>query len=86
MTAGNTRQTYDPSLDNISVNGVNAPILMPEGTYDELGIGSSEPIYFMWAEIDISNFDLPNGEIEISFTSNVSSYRKIFDGEIRIEY
>lgn len=86
MTAGNTRQTYNPSLYNISVNGVNAPILMPEGTYDELGIGSSETKYFKWAEIDISNFDLPNGEIEIQFTSNVSSYRMIFDGEMRIEY
>ena len=86
MSSGNTNQTYDPSLYSITVNGVNAPILMPKGTYDELGISSSETRYFKWAEIDISNFDLPNGEIEIQFTSNVSSYRMIFDGEMRIEY
>ena len=86
MTSGNTNQTFDPSLYNISVNGVNTEILMPKGTYNELGITSSETNYFKWAEIDVSNLDLIDGEIEITFTSNVSSYRMIFDGEIRLEY
>ena len=86
MSSGNTGQTYDPSLYSISVNGVDAEILMPKGTYDELGIASSETRYFKWAEINISADDLVDGEIEITFTSRVQSYRMIFDGEFRLEY
>lgn len=86
MSAGNTGQTYDPSLYNISVNGNNLSILMPYGTYDELGINSTDTKYYKWAEYYVSQNDVINGEIEISFTSNVSSYRMTFDGEIRIEF
>lgn len=86
MTSGNTGQTYNPSLYVINVNGANLPILMPSGTYDELGIGSSETKYFKWAEYEVSEADMQNGEIYIQFTSNNSNYRMIFDGEIRIEY
>lgn len=86
MSAGNTGQTYDPSLYNISVNGSNLSILLPYGTYDELGINSTDNKYFKWAEYYVSQSDVRNGEIEISFTSNVSSYRMTFEGEIRIEY
>ena len=59
---------------------------MPSGTYDELGITSTETKYYKWAEYYVSQDDVLNGEIEINFTSNVSSYRMIFDGEIRIEF
>ena len=86
MTSGNTSRPYDPSLYNISVNGVDAEILMPAGTYDELGITSTETNYFKWAEINVSDLDIIDGEITITFTSNNSNYRMIFDGEIRLEY
>lgn len=86
MSAGNTGQTFDPSLYEMRVNGATTPILMPSGTYDEIGINSSEDRYFEWASYYVTADDVRNGEIEISFTSNVSSYRMIFEGEIRIEY
>ena len=86
MSSGNTNQTYDPSLYAITVNSLGLNILMPSGTYDELGITSTETKYYKWAEYYVSQDDVLNGEIEINFTSNVSSYRMIFDGEIRIEF
>ena len=86
MTSGNTGQTFDPSLYELYVNGVACNILLSKGTYDELGIKSSETGYFKFATYTVTEQDVMNGEIEISFTSNVSSYRMIFDGEIRIDY
>ena len=86
MSSGNTNQTYDPSLYEMSVNYVGVPILMPTGTYNELGINASETKYYKWAEYTVTENDLSSGEIVIQFTSNVSSYRMIFTGEIRIEY
>ena len=86
MTSGNTGQTFDPSLYELYVNGVACNILLSKGTYDELGITSTETGYFKFATYAVTEQDIRNGEIEITFTSNVSSYRMIFDGEIRIDY
>lgn len=86
MTSGNTGQTFNPSLYVITVNNLGLDILVPSGTYDELGITSTETRYFQWAQYYVSEDDVRNGEIEIVFTSNNSNYRMIFDGEIRLEY
>ena len=86
MSSGNTGQTFDPSLYNLTINGTSVPILLAYGTYDELGIGSNETRYYKFGEYVVTHDDVINGEIEITFTSNNANYRMIFDGEIRIDY
>lgn len=86
MSSGNTSQYFDPSLYYLSVCGIECNILLPYGIYNDLGIKSSENRYFKFAEYEVTSEDVANGEIEISFTSNVGSYRIIFSGEIRLEY
>ena len=86
MSSTSSQQIFDPSLYDLSISGTSYPILMPYGMYTEIGITDYDNRYFKFAEYYVTEQDIANGEIEISFTSNVSSYRLIFDGEIRLEF
>lgn len=86
MSAENPEQIFDPSLYQVSISGSGRDILLPYATYGDMELNTYENRYYQFAEYYVNNDDLNNGEIEISFTSNVSQYRLIFDGEMRIEY
>jgi hypothetical protein len=76
---------FDTSLYQFNVSGSSLDILVPGNTYSELGFTTSTK-YIKFAIYQVTQNDVENGEIEISFSSNNSSYRLIFDGEIRMEY
>ena len=83
--ASHETHEFDPSLYQLTASNTNLNILVPGNTYGELGFTTSTK-YIKFATYQVTEYDVMNGEIEITFSSNNSSYRLIFDGEIRMEY
>lgn len=79
-------QMFDPSLYSVTFNGTAADILVPYATYSEIGVALMEPHYIKFATYEVTENDLMRSEVQVCFTSNVSSYRLSFDGQIRLEY
>lgn len=79
-------QSFDPTKYTIKVNGVEQHITIPSGsTYSGIGLTTNTQ-YFTFAEYEITETDIQNGEIEIEFIHNVSGWRLLFDGNIRLVY
>lgn len=79
-------QEFNPDLYSIRVNDVYCGILLPYCYYQDLGINMNYSRYLNFANYEVTENDLMRGEIDIAFTSNVSNYRPMFEGELRIEY
>ena len=86
MSTDFSNKMFDPSLYEIQISGTFCGIKIPYCTYGDLGLTIYDNRYFQFAEYYITDENVSVGEIEISFTSNVSEYRLSFDGEIRVEY
>ena len=83
--ASHSSQTFDPTAYAIKVGGVAQSLLPESQTYENLGL-STNVAYIDLAKYTVTEADVTAGEIEIEFDHNNSSYRLLFDEDLRVAF